>query len=380
MANPKALPLHENRVIPKSTRSEFTETGLHYLMLIRLDKLSKDIGLFPQSAKIGIHHVSDIEEELKSVSHPTESSVGKKEVNQDKLRRRLTELTPRFKVENPTRFRFLLAHAQPNARVLSRLWRIYEAAPEHYTSIARYLERYDRFPVKAGQNILDMIDKQELYPAIAAEFVRVCRGRLREEQAVAADTLLKTKWHPRTLQADLLAYLGCWLIERGRFTYRQTEYACLQTHSWWSRAQMISALTDKFIGEPSLARIANRAIRDQSVEVSLMAALLVARKDITIESPRTGLNPAAAAVLKEFGKIQRGTGARCGIEVSLKIMSRVDAKVNWKALFASDYRNAEKQVVECRGLAKTNATAWVNGMDVFLDWLLASLYPNVAEK
>jgi hypothetical protein len=42
-------------------------------MLIRLDRLSKDIGLFPQAAKIDIHRVTNIDKELKSISKPTVS-------------------------------------------------------------------------------------------------------------------------------------------------------------------------------------------------------------------------------------------------------------------------------------------------------------------
>jgi hypothetical protein len=267
-----------------------------------------------------------------------------------------------------------LAHAEPNASLLKRLWRVYERAPEHYTSIARYLERYTKFPSKAGESVLDKIRQQDLYPAVAAEFVRVCRGRLRDREAVKADSLFKAQWHPKSMSADLLAYLGCWLIERGRLTFRQTEYACLKTKSWWSRAQMVSTLTDEFIGGPSLGRIVNRAIREESDDVALAASMLLVQKNLAIESPRSDLNPVASAVLKEFGLIRRGFGAPCEIERSLKSMSRANAAVNWKVFFGSDYRHAEKQIVECRGLATTNATAWVNGIDVFLDWLLIGLY------
>jgi hypothetical protein len=39
-------------------------------MVTWLDMLSKEVGLFPQSSKIDIRQVTDIEEELKSVSQP----------------------------------------------------------------------------------------------------------------------------------------------------------------------------------------------------------------------------------------------------------------------------------------------------------------------
>ena len=70
-----------------ATRQELRE------MIVNLDLLSKDVGLFPQSSKIEIHEVKDIESELKSVSRPPEEAIKRKVVNQDKLRRRLTELS-----------------------------------------------------------------------------------------------------------------------------------------------------------------------------------------------------------------------------------------------------------------------------------------------
>jgi hypothetical protein len=343
-------------------------------MLIRLDKLSKDIGLFPQSAKIAIHRVTDIEEELKSVSRPQEEIVGDEEVDQEKVCARIKELTPRYKVENPTRFRYVLAHAQPNATLLARLWRIYERAPEYYTSLARFIEKYEKLPTKAGAKLLQEIKSQDLYPAIAAEFLRVGRCRLRDSEAVRADALLKPMWQAKSRNVDLLAYLGCWLIERGRLTHRQTEYACVRVKSWWARTQMVSSLNNEFIGEASLAQLANKAIRDKSSDVSLAAAMLVVREGIAVATPRRDLNPAASAVLKEFGIIRRGGSSICGIKQSLGLMSGANASVNWKVFFGTDYRHAERQIVECRGYATTNATAWVSAMDVFLDLLLSSLY------
>ena len=40
--------------------------------LILLDRISKEIGLFPQSSKIFIHRVRDIDSEIKTISNPPE--------------------------------------------------------------------------------------------------------------------------------------------------------------------------------------------------------------------------------------------------------------------------------------------------------------------
>src|ERR1700733_13311423 len=106
-------------------------------MLNRLDRLSKDIGLFPQSGKIEIHEVKNIRDELKSISHPGERFSGNRALSQPKVRRRLRALTKGFAVRDPTRFKFILGCAHPSVEVTRRLLRVYERAPIFYDSLAR---------------------------------------------------------------------------------------------------------------------------------------------------------------------------------------------------------------------------------------------------
>lgn len=53
--------------------------------LISLDMQSKNIGLFPQSSKIDIHKISNIDDEIKSISHPPEIILGKPDSDQKKV-------------------------------------------------------------------------------------------------------------------------------------------------------------------------------------------------------------------------------------------------------------------------------------------------------
>ncbi|MDQ2711133.1 MAG: hypothetical protein M3Y24_02670 [Acidobacteriota bacterium] len=50
--------------------------------------------------------------------------------------------------------------------------------------------------------------------------------------------------------------------------------------------------------------------------------------------------------------------------------------IDWKKIFGQDHRKAEIQAVWCRAYALTNATSFVNAMDVFNDWLLIQLYAH----
>ena len=153
--------------------------------LVALDRLSKDVGLFPQSEKIDIHEVHNIDGELKSVSNPIEPVLSTPAPDQKALRKRITELSSRFKVSNPTRFKFLLAKATPSSTLLDRLWRIYEHAPHFYPQIAGHLSRFVEIPERHALRLIDEIEKQELYPAVRAAFIQASVGRLPASTIVA---------------------------------------------------------------------------------------------------------------------------------------------------------------------------------------------------
>ncbi len=70
-------------------------------LLVSLDLMSKDVGLFPQSGKISIHRVHNIEDELKSVSNPPEAAIKTNFTDQKKLLTRIEELTPALSNQQP---------------------------------------------------------------------------------------------------------------------------------------------------------------------------------------------------------------------------------------------------------------------------------------
>jgi hypothetical protein len=343
-------------------------------MLVRLDMLSKDIGLFPQSSKIDIHEVRDIEAELKSLSHPIETAVKRRVVDQQRLRRRLVVLSPRFKVSDPTRFKYLLAHAQPNSTLTRRLWRIYEKAPVFYPNTARYLRKYERLPVAVAKRLLVEIKRQTLYPAIAAEFVQTAEGRMPAPYVASTDSALKAMWKPATLQPALLAAVGQYLLCRDKLTFDQAKYACLRPKSWWARSQLVMSLHGRLFGQPSLSWLVNQCLRDRSDEVAMAAAYVVQKEGIAVERPMRGIHPNAARMLKELGVVRRVRAGPCGIHLFLARFLGTVPEIPWRAFFGTNHGRAESQAVLCRACMETNITAWVNAMDVFDDLLLEALY------
>ena len=74
--------------------------------------------------------------------------------DQKLLRKRLKELSLRYRVSEPTEFKFLLGRAEPSFQINDRLWKVLDNHPELYVSVLRYFQRYERLPTKAGDRLV----------------------------------------------------------------------------------------------------------------------------------------------------------------------------------------------------------------------------------
>ncbi len=347
-------------------------------MLIRLDRLSKDIGLFPQAAKIDIHRVTNIDNELKSISNPTEATVKGAIVDQDKLAKRIAALSPRLspivKIEDETRFKFLLAHALPSSKLNARMLTISASRPDLVPSIARYFKRYQKLPKSVSKQLMARVRGQQLYDYVTADWLSVLDGRLSDTDSRALNKLLKAQWRPGTLSPELKAESGKRLIRDGWLNINQTRYAIHTVREWWVRAQLVSALNGQHYGTSPLESMTNEALRDTNPDVSLAAAQQAALLSVGVLPPLRTIQHSGGKALRQFGILKRVPGRSCGISWSMARLIGRSSSVNWRSVFGSTYRHAEKLAVQMRALSDTNVTAFVNAADVFNDRLLSRLY------
>ena len=349
-------------------------------MLIRLDRLSKDIGLFPQAAKIDIHRVTNIDKELKSISNPTETTVKGAIVDQGKLAKRIAALSPRLtptvKIENETRFKFLLAHAVPSSKLNARMLTISAARPDLVPSIARYFKRYQKLPKSVSNELIARVRGRQLYEYVTADWLSTLDGRLIEAESKALNKLIKSQWKPGTLSPELKAEMGKRLIRDGWLNVNQTRYAIQNVREWWVRAQLVSALNSDHYGTAPLESMTKDALKDSNPDVSLAAAHQAAALSLDVSPPLRTIQESGGKALRQFGILKRIPGRSCGISWSMARLTGRTSSVNWRSVFGSTYRHAEKQAVLMRALSDTNVTAFVNAADVFNDRLLSRLYSH----
>lgn len=345
--------------------------------LVKLDHLSKDVGLFPQSGKIDIHRVTDIQNELKSVSVPVEIALADPIPNQAMIQSRIAELAPRtngYKVSDSTRFKFLLSHAEPKLRILDRLWRIYEHAPQYYPQLNSYLKKFPVIPDKHGQRLVQEIKSQELYPVIRASLIDAARGRLTSARTGSLRTLLKPLWQPRVNTPELSVELWKSLHQLNHLTERQVDYAVLHTHPAWLKMSLLFGVPWMDIPKNRRDRLLNASMRASDTDSAITSAWIGALVDIDIGKPIRDIHPLAKIILRENGKLRRADTKVCGISMAVKEMIGFDIVINWRLFLGKNYKQAESKIVACKGYIKTNPTAWVNMLDVFNDLMFDALF------
>ncbi len=345
--------------------------------LVALDRLSKDVGLFPQSGKIDIHKILDMKYELKSVSLPTDYSGDKTFLNQKDIQKNIADLAPRtsgYEVSNPTRFKYLLSKSDPTLRTLNLIWRVFERQPHFYPQLSSYLQKFDSLPDLHADRLLKEIETQDLYPAIRASLITAADNRFSASRSKKLRQLLKPMWKPRSSAYELSDTLWRALHRLNHMTDRQSEYALLNIKPSWLRMRLQFGMP-WFNEQPARRdRILNLGIKDNSADVAISSAWILALLDGQVIAPLTEIHPTAKLILREAGKIRRAQSGICGIRMSMSEMIGEDILINWRKLLGSKYKQAEAKIVACKGYYKTNPTAWVNMLDVFNDLFVDELF------
>ena len=210
--------------------------------LIKLDISAKEIGLFPQTAKINIRKIENPDEEVKSVSRPPEEALQTLNLvpDQQKLISRIKELSRNGKVEshNITRFKYLLSYTEPTFHLNSRMMKVLVRHPELAPSVCGYLSKYKKIPVKLSLEIIDYLNGHELYHSVNALLLRACLGSFpsNEESVLGrlcADRLLRPKPGSIPIQPSYKEALIAWGLKSNMVTFAEYEGVIFSETDWW---------------------------------------------------------------------------------------------------------------------------------------------------
>ena len=342
--------------------------------LISLDLLSKNIGLFPQSSKIDIHKITNINKEIKSISNPPEVVTRPADPDQKKVRKRIIELSKRFKVDNETRFKYVLGAAKSNAGLHKRLLSILEKQPHLYMCILKNLSKSKRLTQNVSRECIKLLKNNTLYASYTSKFIEALHGRLHTTQRFHL-TRFCQKYY-RTKNPELKAIIAKILIDTNSLSYKQKN-TLIQYKNWWTRSIVTSYLREDFIGKPSYETLVNKLLRDKVRDVSIVAADCSIKNNLRIHKPSQNISKSAQFSLKKAGMIGRVSSSECFIsDAIIEVLSNKAKDVDWRKILGKVYKELLPKFVRWRGYSDTDPTAWVNITDTINDSLLAILFTH----
>jgi hypothetical protein len=352
--------------------------------LIALDIASKEIGLFPQTAKINIRKITDPRDEVKSISRPPEPSI-KPAVNQLKLVSRLLELTRsgRVSAENITRFKYLLAHATPTHKLNARLMKVLHRHPELALGICRYISAYGKIPVALSNQIECYVSTNELYHTVNAQLLRSCLGKCSPAITaslgkICADRLLRPKRGVIQLQPSYKEALLGWALSGKAITFAEYDGLISTEKDWWVKKCAFRELTPDLFGTATYADFVNRKMRDAELEVALIAAGKLTDGNIKLVKPYGAVETTAKHSLKA-ARIIRSVGqpdSRIN-EILAYILKRIHTPYDWKAFFGVEHGHAERMMLFVKRNREANIDAFLVQLDSWCDEVFSHIYSRL---
>ena len=345
--------------------------------LVELDLLSKEIGLFPQTGKIDIHEVKSIAKEIKSISNPPEPVTRKPAPDQERVRKRLRELTYRYEVDNITRFKYVLAAAAPNADLAKRLLRVLETQPHLYESVFRHFSRFEKLSRVVSKQCMQLLREYDLYSAFTAALVGVLRGRIHGVHKRSLNTYCRSRLtnSVHDQEPELRAAATSVLLVNNSITWARIKYNVLWKRHWWVRSELIRYVQRDLIGDPSYEYLLNALVRDDIADVALVGAEIMASDGVKPAKPIRNIQILAQYSMKSAGIIGRVSAGACPVTEFMKnVLGNSIAIIDWKRLLGSGYKDMVPKASRWRAYSDTDATAWVNITDTINDVILDTLF------
>jgi reverse transcriptase-like protein len=351
------------------------------VLLVKLDLISKEIGLFPQTGKINIHKVKNIADEIKSISNPPEVTVGKASEDQDTLRRRINKLSPRYVVLNETRFKYVIGSAEPHSALSNRLIAVLRKRPHLYISVFHYLNRYKQFPEQLSRKLLDLLTDSAIYTAFVAAGLRSMRDRCHPYVQLDLNSFARTLIDESeyALSPELNTAAIEVLLVQNALSWEEILEHVRWNPEWWARSELIHSVDIRHYGKPSFEFLIKEFLVEAQMDVSIVAAELAATHDVDLGQRTYSFNPIAQIAFRKMGLISVVRSGRCPITNAMRdIFGVALSRINWKKLFGYHYKYAISKVIRLRAYSAIDASSWVNLLDTLHDDLLDSLFINEA--
>lgn len=354
----------------------FDESTVKWILFL-LDKKSKELGLFPQSSKISIHEITDIDKEIKRISKPLFDD----EFDYEKKSQMATEAIRKLIKEDPadlTSIRRYFQYVTQNSRTNKLAISAVNKYPNLIHSFAYYVHRYPRIiPPSISHYVYQCcLDKTKQFTA--GILLEAIKNKLNNNDSLmfyelAKNLLSSDKKTPfivdSRFRAQLLSYVLKYMRPLGK---RWGSY--ITNCNWWVKTSLIH-LAEKDLciinlNKNTLDSYIYNDIPDLSLAVANHYLL---SGDIHALPQISNISPVAQNVLKKSGLIMRNRYTNSQINKYLFVLTQTQYNTAWKKKLGKEHNQIERTLFTALGYWKTDLTAFVNLLDTLDDRICSIL-------
>ena len=346
--------------------------------LATLDYYCKQIGLYPQSSKIEMHKIENVEDEIKNISIiSVEIEQSRKE---DNVNHELFSLIKNGHIDNETKFKIYLSNAKHDSRLSLKLIEILPNNLSILENVGRYFDSYDRkISLKVFQSILALIKKPEVFQIINAMLIKSIKENLRNSDYTSLIEFSEKRYKKRhqlnlipIYKAEILSIL----IKNQKITYSNIKTILKKEQDFLIIKSVLDNINIEIIGGASYLDLLKICLNKDTKDIAIYAAYKIVEHNLEIDFPVSEINPFAQETLKVAQKIGRISSDESLIPSCLKKICEKNINfddLNWKSFFGHEHIIAQQRVLIALSYSKTDITAFVNTMDSFNDLLLSKI-------
>lgn len=344
--------------------------------LIRLDFVSKMLGLFPQSSKVNVRKITDIKSEIKTISEIVVFDPDDVK-EQENLVDNIKQLTPRLNILNESKLRYALGQCQPHTEMNSRVVKLLVKHPHLYQIFLNYLAKTKFLNKSQSNSLFNFLGQDVQYYSVTAQIVDFLRQHGHESiKNKLTKFCTRRQLGKGKNYSELIFSLTCQRLVSHSISWGDFVKIVARTKDWWSLSRLIYCVDVYDFGSPTVDTFLFKMMSESNGEISLAAAAKFIEEDFDLNRRSTAnLSPKAQVLLREHNKISAVRSRHCYLKSSIdEMIMNMQTRYVWKRFLANHYEKSLRLVQRWKAYRRTDPTAWINMTDVFFDLLLDRLY------
>lgn len=347
--------------------------------LVRLDLISKDLGLVPQAQKVVVREVKTVDNIAKIVPSGLLLGVSKsvaQSSTQKKLLKAFRSSLVRegrgWKVGDVTNFRFALHRLKPRRDVLRRIAPLLIKRPDLSWPLSDYLKKF-KASKEAADALLSALRQNPVYDSAAMHYVEaldLCEPSTRQAPYRRAVRAARRQSEEKSVLVRLasLTFLG------KRAGVKDALEMITKEPEPWVRGLIIHRLFEVQDAPFNLAQSADllqREICQEDPDLARYAASLLLRGWPAVQSWATmsNVNDAVKILTKALGLRRRGPRKLGIIGSFFSRTLKIDIHFSWRRALGRTWKDAESR---CLRLQELDPDARIMVLDTFNEALIQS--------